>query len=53
MMKSLSEFTTEMSLHYTWGLTGELMEWPLKLKNKSPFNILGYYLLLSSKYNSS
>ena len=32
MMKSLSEFTTEMSLRYTWGLTGGLLEWPPQIE---------------------
>ena len=32
MMKSLSEFTAEMSLHYTWGLTGGLLEWTPQIK---------------------
>ena len=44
MMKSLSEVTTEMSLHYTGGLIWKWLKWlPQNTKKKKQF--FGYHLL--------
>ena len=45
MMKSLSEVTTEMSLHYTGELIWKCLKWlPQNAKKKKKKAVFGYFL---------